>query len=117
MKSASTIINTGAASGVHRFCLLGSVLLLVVTAAGCASKAPTVGDSMARERDQYSAISKKWAEGDKLAEKGRKLVKKGQKQVREGNGNIADGEALILRGERMKRDSESEFELKKLPGM
>jgi len=94
--------------------LLASIALsFVLLMSGCATSAPSFGDSVASESDQYDAISGKWEEGQSLVSKGEKKIKKGRKQVSDGNENLSDGEAMVRRGKRLMAESEEEYKLKK----
>ena len=68
---------------------------------------------MERDSDQYEAISKKWADGEKLVKRGKSQVKNGKKRVSDGNEDITEGEQKIVQGERMMRDSELEYNTKR----
>lgn len=98
---------------VFRSLFIPLVLSLLVLVSGCATRSPDFADSVASEGDQYSAISEKWAEGQKLISKGEKKIRKGREQISDGNENISEGEAMVRRGKRMRDESEEEYKLKK----
>ncbi len=100
-------------SSVSRSFFIPITLSLLVLVSGCATRSPDFADSVASEGDQYSAISEKWAEGQKLVSKGEKKIKRGREQISDGNENISEGEAMVRRGKRMRDESEEEYKLKK----
>lgn len=71
------------------------------------------GESVALEGDQYSAISGKWADGQKQVSRGEKKIRKGRRQVSDGKENITEGESMVRRGQRLMDESEEEYKLKK----
>ncbi|MGQ7844152.1 hypothetical protein ACUNV4_06735 [Granulosicoccus sp. 3-233] len=104
-------------SNSHRFLspsvLMPLALSLSLVVSGCATRSPDFADSVASEGDQYSAISDKWADGQKLVSKGEKRIRKGREQIKDGNENISEGEAMMRRGKRLMTESEEEYRLKK----
>ena len=101
-----------------RYTAITRTILVVacVTAAGCASKTPSFGDSIQAEGEAVANLGKKWDEGQEMIKKGNRLIRKGNKQVDEGNEDVAEGRALVKSGERLVSDAETAYRLRSNPG-
>jgi hypothetical protein len=74
--------------------LLIATLLAAITT-GCASKAPSFGESVKAEGQAVASIGGKWEEGQSLVRKGNKHIRKGNGQIEDGNENVSEGCAMV----------------------
>lgn len=58
---------------------------------GCATKAPSFGESVQAEGKAVADIGEKWGRGQELIRKCNKRIRKGNEQIEDGNENIAEG--------------------------
>lgn len=114
---------------MNKFVMFITVLIMV-SAVGCSTKAPTAGDFMRMHAAEEKATSidqkelaKEWERGsalkqsgEKLLEDGEKLVKDGEKKITIGKQNIEQGTKDIAEGTKAMQESEKKF-LEKYPNL
>ena len=88
------------------------ILIACCTAAGCASKSPSFGDSIQAEGKAVADLGEKWDDGQDMIKKGNKLIREGNEQVDEGNEDVAEGRRLVKSGERLVSDAETAYRLR-----
>ena len=94
---------------MKKLILISALTAISLTVAGCASKAPSFGESIQAEGKAVAGIGTQWEKGQAMIKKGNRMVRKGNNQISEGKENVADGNALIKSGEQLVADAERKY--------